>query len=264
MAIKPALILGTLTLALAGCSSSVSSQNAAPSTATASSTAALAGSAPSAPSTHSAVLTAEQIAQRMNLRDVTAYAAATDPNHLLGRQGGYTSKINWPNGSIEVFSTPAEAQKREAYLQAFAGTLVGDGYDYLVGTYLLRIFDNQTPTQAHALETDFLKITSPRKRRAIQTAADACDNRRDASGDIYVRMIQPGISPQAQELGGERRWDSTINKCLTSVQLMIATAPHTPGTCTQVGYVADNPGYDVNAASAPPLKNVVAETGPAC
>lgn len=139
------------------------------------------------------------------------------------RQGGYTSKINWPNGSIEVFSTPPEAQKREAYLQAFAGTPIGDGYDYLVGTFLLRIFDSQTPTQAHALEAEFLKITSSPKRRVVQTAADACDNRRDASGDIYVRMIQPGISPQAQELGGEWRWDSTINKCLTSVQLMIAT-----------------------------------------
>jgi hypothetical protein len=98
----------------------------------------------------------------------------------------------------------------------------------------------------------------------LQLARGACGNRPDASGDIYVRMIQPGISPQAQELGGEWSWDYTTNKYLTSVQLMIATAPHTPGTCTQVGYVADNPGYNVNAASALPLKNVVAQTGPAC
>ena len=87
----------------------------------------------------------------MNLRHLTAYNAATDPNHLLGRQGGYTSKINWSNGSIEVFSTQAQAQKRQTYLQAFAGTPFGDGYDYLVGAYLLRIFDSQTPTQAHTL-----------------------------------------------------------------------------------------------------------------
>jgi hypothetical protein len=95
----------------------------------------------------------------MKLRHVTAYTAATDPDHLLGRQGGYTSKINWPNGSIEVFSTRAEAQKRETYIQAFAGTFIGDGYDYLVGIYLLRIFDSQTPTQAHTLELKFLKVT---------------------------------------------------------------------------------------------------------
>jgi hypothetical protein len=125
----------------------------------ASSITANANSTPSAPSAPSIGLTAEQIAQRMNLHHVTAYTAATDPNHLLGRQGGYTSKINWPNGSIEVFSTRAEAQRRETYLQALAGLPFGDGYDYLVGTCLLRIFDSQTPSQANALEAEFLKIT---------------------------------------------------------------------------------------------------------
>lgn len=124
-----------------------------------SSMAAHASSTPSAPRAPSVALTAQQIAQRMNFRHLTAYTAATDPNHLLGRQGGYTSKINWPNGSIEVFSTKAEAQKRKTYLLAFAGTPFGDGYDYLVGTCLLRIFDSQTPTQAHALEAEFLNIT---------------------------------------------------------------------------------------------------------
>ena len=124
-----------------------------------SSIAAQASSMPSAPNAPSTGLTAEQVAHRMKLRHVTAYTAATDPNHLLGRQGGYTSKINWSNGSIEVFSTPAEARKRKTYLLAFAGTPVSDGYDYLAGTYLLRIFDSQTPAQAHALEAKFLKIT---------------------------------------------------------------------------------------------------------
>jgi hypothetical protein len=36
-----------------------------------------------------------------------AYSAAPDPDHLLGRQNGYTSKVNWgPNGltgTIEGF-----------------------------------------------------------------------------------------------------------------------------------------------------------------
>jgi hypothetical protein len=118
-----------------------------------------ASSAPSAANVPSIVLTAEQIAHRMSLRHVTAYTAATAPNHLLGRQGGYTSKINWSNGSIEIFSTRAEAQKRKTYLLAFAGTPLGDGYDHIVGTCLLRIFDSQTPTQAHVLEAEFSKIT---------------------------------------------------------------------------------------------------------
>ena len=46
--------------------------------------------------------------------------------------------------------------------------------------------------------------------------------------------------------------------------MMIATAPQSAGNCTQVGYVADNPGYDVNAEVAPPLTHVTAQTGPVC
>jgi hypothetical protein len=106
--------------------------------------------------------------------------------------------------------------------------------------------------------------TSAASSKAISAAANACDNQPNASGDIYVRMISPGVPPQAQELGGEWRWDAATNKCLTSVQMIIATAPQTSGNCTQVGYVTDNPGYDPNANVAPPLKHVVAQTGPAC
>jgi hypothetical protein len=77
-------------------------------------------------------------------------------------------------------------------------------------------------------------------------------------------MLSPGVQWQAQELGGEWTWDHVTNKCLTSVQSSIATAPTIPGSCTQVGYVDDNPGYDPNATPAKPLKNVVAQAGPAC
>jgi hypothetical protein len=46
--------------------------------------------------------------------------------------------------------------------------------------------------------------------------------------------------------------------------MMIACAPSVPGACTWVGYVADNPGYDVNGTPATPLRNVVASAGSAC
>jgi hypothetical protein len=99
---------------------------------------------------------------------------------------------------------------------------------------------------------------------AISAAEKACHNRPDASGDIYVRMIKPGVPTQVQELSGEWRWDSATSKCLTSVQFMIAAAPRSAGNCTQVGYAADNPGYHPTATSPKPLKNVVARAGPAC
>jgi hypothetical protein len=110
------------------------------------------------------------------------------------------------------------------------------------------------------------RTSTPGTRRTprARSAEAACDARGFASGDIYVRIITPGLAPVAQELGGEWVWDVATGKCLTSVQMTIATAPQTAGNCTQVGYVADNPGYDVNAATAPPLKDVADESGPAC
>jgi len=103
--------------------------------------------------------------------------------------------------------------------------------------------------------------TSAASSKAITRAENACHNRPDASGDIYVRMIQPGQVPVAQELGGNWVWNVSLNKCLTSVQMIITTAPRIAGNCTQVGYVANNPGYDSNANVAAPLKHMVAQAG---
>lgn len=104
-----------------------------------------------------ASLTAEQIAACMHVRHVTAYTAATDPNHLLGRQGGYTSKVNWRPGlsSIEVYPDVSGAQARLRYLQALQDTIVGDGYDYRDGGALLRLDRRYTPAQAHELDVRF-------------------------------------------------------------------------------------------------------------
>jgi len=77
-------------------------------------------------------------------------------------------------------------------------------------------------------------------------------------------MIAPGVSPQAERVGGEWGWDPATSKCLTSVQYAIATAARSAGNCTQIGYVADNPGYVMKATAAPPLARVAAQAGPAC
>jgi len=94
-------------------------------------------------------------------------------------------------------------------------------------------------------------------------ARDAC-HERPASGDIYVRVVTPGVSPKARRLGGTWGWDQATSKCLASVQYAVATAALGAGHCTQAGYVADNPGYDVDATAAPPLAHVAAQAGPAC
>lgn len=100
--------------------------------------------------------------------------------------------------------------------------------------------------------------------KTIANAEDTCYKRPPTPGAIYVRMIMPGVSAQAREMAGGWVWNDPTNKCLTSVQIAIAAAPLSAGYCTQVGYVADNPGYDPNAAAAAPLANVVTQAGPAC
>jgi hypothetical protein len=102
------------------------------------------------------------------------------------------------------------------------------------------------------------------KGKSENAAADACYARKGASGDIIVRFKTPGQAWIAQELGGGYLWNVTSKKCLTSVQMQMAAAPMIAGACTQVGYVKDNPGYDVNADSAPPLKKVIESAGPGC
>lgn len=103
----------------------------------------------------------------MGLKDTTVYTATTDPNHLLGRQGEYTSKVNWGqdrgNGnvflSIEVFPDTPDAKLRYAYLRAFRPPF-GDGYDYLYRAAILRLASIYTPAQAATLKASFKRSCS--------------------------------------------------------------------------------------------------------
>jgi hypothetical protein len=94
---------------------------------------------------------------------------STDPNHLLGRPGEYTSKVAWVDpdipaseadpsdvggiengGGVEVFPTAAEAHVRAAYLYSTsqADPALGVEYDYLAGGVLLRLSGNLLPAEA--------------------------------------------------------------------------------------------------------------------
>ena len=104
---------------------------------------------------------AEVIAQRMGLTKASgyvAYTAATDPNHLLDRQNGYTSKINWGpdgnTGTIEVFPDQAGAIARQDYVKGFTCPF-GFGYLIMQGTADLRLGCDLTPAQAAPLEALF-------------------------------------------------------------------------------------------------------------
>ena len=124
-------------------------------------------------------LTSDLKAAGLPVTHLIVYNAVTDPNHLLGRQGGYTSKVAWQDqraiaagagkpaasdrggtqfgGGIEVFPTVAAAAQRLAYLKSFQPP-VGDGYDYQAGTAILRLSQYLTPAQAHAYQAAFAPV----------------------------------------------------------------------------------------------------------
>jgi hypothetical protein len=122
-----------------------------------------------------AVLAARLKAAGLPVRHLIVYTPSTDPNHEMGRQGGYTSKVAWQDrravkagaanpssdpggtefgGGIEVFPTAASAQARYEYLRGFQPPF-GDGYDLLTGTAILRLSQYLTPAQAHSYKMAF-------------------------------------------------------------------------------------------------------------
>lgn len=99
----------------------------------------------------------------------TVYDATTDPNHELGRPGGYTSKaafadsridpsdpkvLNRPGsvdlgGSVEVYPDEQGARNRVDYMQAISkGAPFLAEYDYRNGRVVLRVSRALTPDQA--------------------------------------------------------------------------------------------------------------------
>lgn len=163
--IAAALVLGAALL-LAGCSSSSTSQPSA-------GISAIVSTPPVAHHTASAASLAARLeAAGLPVRHLIVYTATTDPNHLLGRQSGYTSKVAWVDpraarqdagdsrgsvglgGGIEAFPDAASAGARYEYLRGFQAPF-GDGYDYLSGTAILRLSQYLTPAQAHAYRAAF-------------------------------------------------------------------------------------------------------------
>ncbi|MFE6844995.1 hypothetical protein [Streptomyces sp. NPDC057686] len=108
----------------------------------------------------------------------TTITAENDPNHMLGRPNGYTSKITFTDtripteqtegrkaddlelgGSIEVFPTAAEAKARADYIQAAGKTMPALAeYDYLHGATLVRVSRLLTPAQAADYEKAATKL----------------------------------------------------------------------------------------------------------
>lgn len=80
--------------------------------------------------------------------NVVDYTEETDPNELLGRQGGYNSKTDFHdnrisnNCTVEAYGDAEAAARRYTYLQAFQGTPFGDYWLYQYHAAVVR-FSNE-------------------------------------------------------------------------------------------------------------------------
>lgn len=169
------VLLAVVAASVTACSSSSGTSATVGST----STAAASGSSPTAASNQSATETADDViakfkSAKLPIGSVLEVTAANDPNHLLGRPNGYSSKTSWTDtrvsadqakdttagsvdlgGSIEVFASAADAQTRETYIQGIlkAAPMLGTEYDFVVGDALIRVSQVLTPAEAQAYAT---------------------------------------------------------------------------------------------------------------
>jgi hypothetical protein len=77
--------------------------------------------------------------------------------------------------------------------------------------------------------------------------------------DYIIRVVWPPLQPQADEIG-----NTDYSDCTSSLADFAATAGQADGECTTIALASDNPGYNVNATPAPPLKDVIKSAGPGC
>lgn len=131
----------------------------------------------------SASMTAEQVVKALAAKIPTAklvktYTAADDPNSMLGRPNGYTSKSMFTDsqipadkltfvpaedvgrgGSVEVFPDAAGAKTRADYLTALGKSPMFAEYDYQAGPILVRVSSKLTPDQAASYQAALKAIT---------------------------------------------------------------------------------------------------------
>jgi hypothetical protein len=127
----------------------------------------------------SATMDAKQVTQALadavpNAKAAAVYTADTDPNNLLGRPGGYTSKADFTDdraqpdlddevqkgGSIEVYDDPADATERAEFIASTLKKMkiFGTEYHYLNGGILLRVSGELTPDEAAGYEKALSKL----------------------------------------------------------------------------------------------------------
>jgi hypothetical protein len=130
------------------------------------------GKSESAPRANAGQSSAGQVVEKLKARGIPigeteTYTADNDPNHLLGRPNQYLSKSNFHDtrlkksdgfdtsggGSVEVFSSAEDAQRRAKYIEGLGkASPMFVEYGFTNGVVLLRVSKDLTPDQAREYE----------------------------------------------------------------------------------------------------------------
>lgn len=95
----------------------------------------------------------------LDVTNLIVYDEKTDENKLLGKPNQYTSKVNFDEGSIEVFENEEDAKNRKEYIEEVTSKAsVLTEYDYLKDNVLLRINKDVEPDKAKEYEEQLNKI----------------------------------------------------------------------------------------------------------
>lgn len=125
----------------------------------------------------------EFVVQRLSrISEIGGIQAATednDPNGGLNKAGSYTTAVYFESkyidqsqfnekdivgkgtscgGSIEVYSTVSDAERRNSYLGNFDGTIFASGSHCVVGTSVVRTSNDLTATQQKNLEAQIVEV----------------------------------------------------------------------------------------------------------
>lgn len=110
-------------------------------------------------------LTAEEYGNKLKeaglaIENVEVTTEDNDQNHLMNKPNQYTSKINFTNGSIEVFKNKEDAQARKDYIDGIGKKMPAlSEMSYINDAgVLLRIDHKVTASDAQKYDDAFMKI----------------------------------------------------------------------------------------------------------
>lgn len=154
-----------VTLALAGCTNGAPTKASGPTANIVEGTAAATPAKIDRPALDAKAVLDKLTAAKLGLTNQNVQDEDTDPNKLLGRPNGYTSRASadLPGGdkdgtkydvsrglAVEVYPDAAGAEARSKYIQGLLknAPILGVEYHYLSGSVLVRVAGDVKPSQA--------------------------------------------------------------------------------------------------------------------